>query len=160
VEWQTGRSVEAQCRKRILVRDAAKNWVSLPERDLRIGAGGHVARFGILAEHGAATVDGHDGAGDEARVGGKEVVDHGGDLLATADAPERMQPPQLVIEAGVVALGRDRAKGDRVDADAARRVVDGKRPGEPLDRCLGGGVGQRTGTARCAWCDETLTMAP
>ena len=39
-----------------------------------------------------------------------------------------------------VPLGADRTGRDRVDPDAARTVLDGERPGQTLDRRLGGHV--------------------
>jgi hypothetical protein len=61
-----------------------------------------------------------------------------------------MQAAHLLVdllpfcEQRLVALGANRAESDRVGADSARPVVDGKRACESLDRRLGGRVRQRT----------------
>ncbi len=53
----------------------------------------HIARLGVLTERRAAAVDRHHRAGDKARIGREQVVDHRGDLLAATGAPERMDAP-------------------------------------------------------------------
>src|SRR5215213_6873303 len=112
---------------------------------------GHVARLRVVAEHRAPTVDRHDRAVHVARGVGQQVGDHGRDLLRASDASERMQPAQLVHDAGavrrerVVALRRDRPERDGVRPDAASPIVDGERAGEPFDRGLGGRVREGAG---------------
>jgi hypothetical protein len=77
----------------------------------------------------------------------------GRDLLGTADPPEWVQRAYLSLglgcgagllagEEGVVTVGGDGSERDGVHPDAARPVVDGQCPGQPLDPRLGGRVRQ------------------
>ena len=75
--------------------------------------------------------------------------------------PRAWRPLSASSALGVEPPGRDRPERHGVDADPARAVLDGDGAREALDRGLGGGVRRsRRGPRRCAWWEETLTIAP
>ena len=84
--------------------------------------------------------------------------------MQPAPCRPRPRPPSSAGETGEIARRTARVEiepeRDRVHPDAGRPVVDRQRPGQALDRRLRRRVRQAARTARCAWCDDTLTIAP
>ena len=74
-------------------------------------------------------------AGDERRP--LEIQDRVDDVVDLAHTAERMQAGEAVVRRRIVSRSLDHPERDRVDAHAARRVLDRQRPGHGDEPALG-----------------------
>src|SRR5689334_3776426 len=96
------------------------------------------SRFGrtvMSVPRALAAVDVQDLAGDERGV--LEEDDGVGDVADRAEPADRVQAGQELVGLGRVHGGGDDAGRDRVEADAAGRVLDGQGLGRRVEAALG-----------------------
>src|SRR4051812_48861348 len=93
-------------------------------------------------------------AGAETGLGGAQKGDELRHFLRFADAAKRMgraEAPVGFLDVGIAAVfttrgfledrRTDRARADRIDPDAGRRIVERQRARQRVDGALGGGIG-------------------
>ena len=120
-----------------------------------IASGARNDDLGHRSDLAHPAVDDELGAGDEARLVRRQEEHCRGDLLGTADAPDRDLlgdasdgVPVAVEEVGET-LGIGGAGADRVGADVPVAQFGGERAGERAQRRLGGVVRARGRDCRC-----------